>query len=137
MGDSINMAARLMCHPEAEQNLLCDEKTYNLCRNAFEIKPLGETIVKGKANPISIFRPLSATKEISDNKQDDESKKIEQNATFIGREKERTAIKNLFGKMVNKEESGILILEAEGGQGLSTLYDYSLTEAKIRGCHIV
>lgn len=130
MGDAINMAARLMCHPEAAENLLCDEKSYNLCRNDFEFKALGETKVKGKAHAIAIFRPVSELDEAARKKDEDSSVK----RPIIGRISERSAIKSILAKMVNKDQSGILILEADGGQGLSTLYEYVRQEGAVRGC---
>jgi hypothetical protein len=130
MGDAINMAARLMCHPEASENMLCDEKSYNLCINDFEFKALGETKVKGKAHPISIFRPVSELDDASRKKDDDNSTKT----PIIGRISERTTIKSVLAKMVNKDQSGIVILEADGGQGLSTLYEYVRQEGAVRGC---
>ncbi len=128
------MAARLMCHPEAAENMLCDEKTYNLCINEFQFSNLGETKVKGKPNPISIFRPTAILKEPT--KKDDANKPNFANTT-IGRTKEKAAIKNMVGKLINRDLTGILVMEADGGQGLSTLYDLTRAEATIRGCHLV
>lgn len=134
MGDSINMAARLMCHPEAAENMLCDEKTYNLCIDEFQFSPLGETKVKGKSHPISIFRPTSILK---DPIKKDDVKKADLANTTIGRTKEKAAIVNMVGKLINRDTTGILVIEADGGQGLSTLYDLTRVEATIRGCILV
>lgn len=126
MGDSINMAARLMCHPEAAENMLCDEKTYNLCKSLFSFQLLGETKVKGKAAPISIFRPVEAVNETE--KKNDQS----QNLPLIGRIKERNAIRSKLGKYANRDVGSIMLIEADGGHGLNTLFDLIRNEALAR-----
>ena len=133
MGDSINMAARLMCHPDATENILVDEKTYNICISSFKFTCLGETKVKGKPNPISIFRPESFIKH-NVLKDEPQLKKIEA-VSIIGRIKEKAAIRTLLGKITNRDQNGILVLEADGGQGLSTLVEFTKTEGMARGCN--
>lgn len=126
MGDSINMAARLMCHPEAAENMLCDEKTYNLCKSHLQFKLLGETKVKGKSVPISIFRPVEILNEA------EKKSEINQSLTLIGRVKERNAIRSILGKYGNKDISSTMLIEADGGHGLNTLFDVIRAEASIR-----
>ncbi|KAJ3350276.1 hypothetical protein GGF32_004991 [Allomyces javanicus] len=58
MGDSINMAARLMGLPAAKNSLVCDERTYVLCMREFDFVDLGQAVVKGKANPINVYQPV-------------------------------------------------------------------------------
>ena len=60
MGDAINMAARLMCLPDAQGTILCDERTYNLCETEFQFEKMGEQKVKGKDYAISVFQPSAA-----------------------------------------------------------------------------
>lgn len=127
MGDSINMAARLMCHPEAAENMLCDEKTYNLCKSQFQFNLLGETKVKGKAAPISIFRPVEILKEA-----EKKSAPAQQNLTLIGRVKERNAIRTILGKYANKDIASTMLIEADGGHGLNTLFDVIRAESLVR-----
>ncbi|KAI9354579.1 nucleotide cyclase [Zopfochytrium polystomum] len=129
MGDSINMAARLMCHPEARNAMLCDEKTYILCKNEFEFEKLGETKVKGKANPIRIFRPLSARLEAIH----DEAARAQISKEIIGRAREKDLIFSVLHSF-DKEEVGVAVLEADGGQGLSTLFGFTKEEALGGGC---
>jgi hypothetical protein len=125
------MAARLMCHPEADRNMLCDEKTFNLCQNEFKFSNLGETKVKGKSQPIGIFRPMSELKEPLVN-----TEKITENVhTMIGRNKEKSIIRSFIGKLTNRDTSSILLFEADGGQGLSTLFAFVKQEGASRGCH--
>ena len=58
MGDSINMAARLMCLPIAQGSVVCDEKTRNLCQSEYIFSSCGQVNVKGKNHPIAAFLPM-------------------------------------------------------------------------------
>lgn len=59
MGDSINMAARLMCLPDAKNSAVSDLKTCKLntelLNSSAYFRPLGVRSVKGKAFPIPVF----------------------------------------------------------------------------------
>jgi hypothetical protein len=132
MGDAINMAARLMCHKEAMCGILCDQKTYNLCENDFEFEVLGETTVKGKSSPIAIFRPQFAILETE--------KKLNsptniQNSTILGRVEEKKAIAQTLDQLSNAAEVNNLFFSAEGGQGLTSLSNYTKAEAIKQNCH--
>ncbi|KAJ3417194.1 hypothetical protein HDV05_006400 [Chytridiales sp. JEL 0842] len=118
MGDSINMAARLMCHPEAENSILCDEKTFNLCEADFVFQHLGEAYVKGKSKPINIFRPLQI--ERSSRKRWAISKKVK----LIGRTQEKKVINDVLNSFEDETGAGIGIFEGEGGQGLTSLVNF-------------
>lgn len=122
MGDSINMAARLMCSPKAKGVILCDEKTYSLCENEFAFENLGLLKVKGKAHPINIYQPK-------------EAKELVLNATaaetdiFLGREKERALISRLLDTHLTVTGPRIAIIEAESGMGLSTMARWTEKES--------
>jgi hypothetical protein len=115
MGDSINMAARLMCHPEAANSILCDEKTYNLCETGFVFERLGETFVKGKSKPINIFRPVRME---GNNRKKWENTK---NVKIIGRTQEKKIIQDVLSSFEEEDGAGISVFEGEGGQGLTSL----------------
>ncbi|KAJ3107585.1 hypothetical protein HDU96_007849 [Phlyctochytrium bullatum] len=131
MGDSINMAARLMCHPEAASSVLCDEKTYNLCEHEFVFEKLGETRVKGKAAPIPVFRPTLMRLDVGR-----AARRAAHKIEPIGRVKEKNAIKTVLSSWKDEETSGVVIVEADGGQGISTLLDFAKEEALRQRCHI-
>ncbi len=64
MGDKTNLAARLMQAATARRDLadqasdiLCDEAIYEAARVQFEFEPLSPIRVKGKAQPIALYRP--------------------------------------------------------------------------------
>ncbi|KAI9093055.1 nucleotide cyclase [Phlyctochytrium arcticum] len=130
MGDSINMAARLMCHAEAKRSLLCDERSYNLADTDFVFDKLGETMVKGKSHPIAIFRPRATLPERTLSKRG-AGRRLGK-GQLVGRLVEKDKIISelkQFEASGNAVVSSVLVFEAEGGQGLSTLLDYARVEA--------
>ncbi|KAJ3216323.1 hypothetical protein HDU67_009674 [Dinochytrium kinnereticum] len=131
MGDSINMAARLMCLPDASRSILCDEKTYNLCEHEFIFERLGEARIKGKAHPINIFRPAHIRPDVGRM-----ARRGAQKLEPIGRTKEKNAINSALYSCIEEETSGIVIIEADGGQGLSTLLDYAKDDARRQKCYV-
>ncbi|KAJ3084587.1 hypothetical protein HK102_000614 [Quaeritorhiza haematococci] len=131
MGDSINMAARLMCLQQARSSLLCDEKTYNLTEREFIYEKLEEQKVKGKSHPIAVFRP----KRLRINGRQPHTA-ANRNLDIIGREKEKQALTTALQSQNTVGGSRILIIEADGGQGLSTLIEYFKHEAYRLGFHL-
>ncbi|KAJ3226148.1 hypothetical protein HK099_005501 [Clydaea vesicula] len=130
MGDAINMAARLMCSVKCKQTILCDEKTYNMCDNEFLFESLGEIKVKGKSHPIAIYTPKKIR---------EESTKKNLNAeTFVilGREGERKLIEESLEAHATSNGPRMLVIEADGGMGLSTLARWTQTEAEKCGYRI-
>jgi hypothetical protein len=128
------MAARLMCHKEAKCSLLCDEKSYNMCLNTVEFLSLGQTKVKGKSYPISIYRPLNT----KDEKESRENRMDLKNAVdMIGRSAERDRLKQLLAGHAQRLSPKIIIVEADEGQGLSTINDFCKQEAIKTGSQVV
>lgn len=116
MGDSINLAARLMCQDKANQNILCDDRTYNLSKRDFDFISMGTVVVKGKSDPIAIYQPLDMLTPALGAKhasKDGENK-------LIGRDVEKAKFIEVVDKM-KKGEFGRLVVEGEGGQGISSL----------------
>ncbi|KAJ3382209.1 hypothetical protein HDU92_004893 [Lobulomyces angularis] len=130
MGDSINMAARLMCSQKCKGLILCDEKTYTLCESEFSFETLGQIKVKGKSHQISIFQP----KKLKSN----ELKKqvLPENDLFIAREKERNTIENTLKTHLTTCGPRILVVEGDGGMGVSTQTRWTESQAEKLGCFI-
>ena len=133
MGDSINMAARLMCHTDAYRGILVDQKTFNLCQGEFLFDNLGEIKVKGKSDPIPIFKPLSATPEAEKKTQNEAAIT---SAGVVGREIEKRAINEVLKQLQSSPVVDILLLSAESGLGLSTLINYAKAEGVNQGCNV-
>lgn len=56
LSDRTNLAARLM---QAADDILCDEAVYELARAQVQFETLPPLTVKGKARPVTVFRPLA------------------------------------------------------------------------------
>jgi hypothetical protein len=156
MGDSINMAARLMCLNSAKQSILCDERTYTLCRAEFDFEILGTVQVKGKQKPISIYRPiLSRTdKARQELKSVHGQAAMEANLPYsakggvldgpefgkrsqlIGRKYEKVKIVAALDKFASKNDQLVVAMEAEAGMGLSSLTSFLMDEARDKGFYI-
>ena len=57
IGDKTNLAARLMM-AAAANSVLCDEAVYAAAREQIVFESLGSIMVKGKAEPVTIYRPV-------------------------------------------------------------------------------
>lgn len=130
MGDSVNMAARLMCHQKAKQTILCDEKTYNLCDSEFLFDVLGEIKVKGKTHPISIYKPKKIRPDSMKQQLSPE------NLLIIGREGERKLIEESIEAHSTTNGPRMLVIEADGGMGLSTLARWTKSETEKSGFYV-
>lgn len=126
MGDAINMAARIMCLAGAQNTILCDERTYNLCSSFFTFNILGEFNVKGKNVPISVFQPLRAFQ-----KSEIWKKTHLGTSALIGRSTELKEIEKILNS-IGIEGLNNLIFEADEGQGLSSLCNYVQEKFKER-----
>jgi hypothetical protein len=133
MGDSINMAARLMCHAEAHTGILCDEKTYNLCETDFNFLSLGETKVKGKNTAIAIFRPLGPKVDPGKAKK---TEKVLTASEIIGRSKEKSIIQAALEKVGSDDVADVIVISAENGQGLTTMGQFLKADAGSKSCHL-
>jgi len=131
MGDSINLAARIMCQPLAKEDILCDDRTYMQCKKDFDLEPLGSVVVKGKPNPVDIFKPkdmLVKKKWLGILTNADTP--CEQ-AKVIGREQEKSRLRD-FLERSRRSEFARMGVEGEGGQGLTTLAAYLRGQAMDR-----
>ena len=134
MGDAINMAARLMCHKEAKNAILCDQKTYNLCQGEFQFDNIGEIMVKGKAHPISVFRPvfsIAGGESSTTNLRAGNAKNL-----FLGRERERHLFNVVLSQMKISPTVNNFLVSAEGGLGLTTFANHCRTKAVKTGCYL-
>ena len=63
VGDTVNLASRLEQMAEPGSTFITEE-TFKQTRNIFRFKAIGKKTVKGKKNPILIYKVLSAKKDI-------------------------------------------------------------------------
>lgn len=121
IGDVVNLAARLMQYAEQMERLnngrlpiLCDAITYEATQAHIEFAPLPSVQLKGKQDPVAVYRPLGARLSLSYEKFDNQQNRI------IGREKERTVLLQALDRL-EKGQTTLVMLEGEAGMGKSQL----------------
>ncbi|ORX57168.1 adenylyl cyclase [Piromyces finnis] len=123
VGDSVNMAARLMM--KAEKNtILCDEETYKLTKEIISYKSIGTLQVKGKSKSIAAYQPVNSSV------MPIHLPKITTEIELIGREKEIEKIENLLVSYSTLCEGRTLLVQGVEGLGLMPLAELLIKEAK-------
>jgi len=118
MGDVVNLAARLM--QAAPENLLCDAATYEAAQTQLTFESLPAIMVKGKAEPVVIYRPIA------------ERKTTRAATTMIGRDAERTQLAEQLAAF-QRGESNVALIEGEAGIGKSQLVANFVEHAQAQG----
>jgi tetratricopeptide (TPR) repeat protein len=108
LGDTVNLAARLM--QAAPQDILCDVTTYRATLQSMHYERLPNIIVKGKLEPVAVYRPL----ELSD------LNTPSQQMILIGRQHEIHCLTQQL-KLLQDNHSSVIIIEGEAGIGKSCL----------------
>ncbi len=90
IGDAVNVAARLM--QLASESVLCDAATHHATRERFAFEALPLVPIRGKTNPVPVFRPTGRT-------------------TTIGR------AGPLFGRSTEREFLGVCLEDVIAGNG--------------------
>ncbi len=127
IGDVVNLAARLMqaatlLESTAAPVILCDATTYHAAQLRLIFETLPPITVKGKTEPVPIYRPLGA-----------KQRTVRSQRALIGRDKERTIIIAQIQQLVRSSASSsrtraheslaVLLIEGEAGMGKSRLID--------------
>lgn len=143
IGDVVNLSARLM--QAAPDDILCDAATYQAAKASAALEmmmgvdldgsggvgdmPYFETLeprkVKGKAQPISVYRPRSQEKMTVDS--------LTLRTTMVGRTEERARLAKLLQELQERNQSSIVIIEGEAGIGKSRLIENLLRQAHAHG----
>lgn len=131
IGDSMNLAARLMqaaanLAPDGEQEqvlpILCDAATYEATRGRLVFDVLPPVQVKGKTEPVPIYRPLGRMLAT-----------IRRRTMMVGRAAERALLRERLDMLARRETPGVVIIEGETGVGKSRLINDLLHHADERG----
>jgi class 3 adenylate cyclase/tetratricopeptide (TPR) repeat protein len=114
MGDTINTAQRLLS-VAAPGQILVSRDTYRMTHTAFTFEVLGQVVVKGKRDPLTMFElkraKLRPTKARG---------LLDLGQVFVGREDELATLRSVAGRL--RAGSGSLVtLVAEAGVGKSRL----------------
>jgi class 3 adenylate cyclase/tetratricopeptide (TPR) repeat protein len=128
IGMIVNMAARLMqaslLYGEAIP-ILCDQTTYEDAHERINFGPLPPIMVKGKADPIKIYRP-------QEEKQKALQTIVGARSGMVGRFKERLVIAQHLEK-TKVGANSTLVIEGEAGIGKSQLVAELLEQAQAAG----
>jgi predicted ATPase len=113
-GDVVNTASRLQ--GAAPVNAVAvSETTYRATERIFEYEPLEPVSVKGKPEPLALYRPLAARARFG-------SDITRTHATpLVGRELERTLLVSTFERAVQQQSCQLVTVVGEPGVGKSRL----------------
>jgi class 3 adenylate cyclase/tetratricopeptide (TPR) repeat protein len=127
IGDAINLAARMEQTAEVG-TIQISEATYKLVAPFFEVEPLGEVDVKGKAEPVKTFRVLSE-KATRGNLRGLEGL----SSPLVGREAQLNLLNEQLGQL-EKESGSIVGVIGEAGLGKSTLISEFKKSSDAKSC---
>jgi class 3 adenylate cyclase/tetratricopeptide (TPR) repeat protein len=122
VGDAVNVAARLM--QAAPDDILCDEATAgSFTTIGYEaVEPM---IVKGKAEPVGVFRPEGGTQRpLGDGSG---------STPIVGRVAERGVLSGLLDRLGNGAGGGAVLVEGEAGIGKTRLLQDFAEHSQARG----
>lgn len=115
-GDTVNTASRLQSAAQPGQ-ILVSRTTYRLSQHAFAFEPLGEVAVKGKKEPVPIYRLLGA-REVQRSARGLEAYGLV--APLVGRDDEMGQMLTAFDRM-QRGRAQVVSLIGEAGAGKSRL----------------
>ena len=122
IGDTVNLAARLMGVAGRDQ-IRCDAATVQVAMAAIAFELLNPVNLKGKRNPVAIFRPLGRRTA---------ERQPPRPPHLIGRQHECTQISTAFAALAAGACS-VVVVTGEAGMGKSCLLDFAAHEADQRG----
>ncbi|MBM2848389.1 MAG: putative adenylate/guanylate cyclase [Anaerolineales bacterium] len=132
VGDVVNLAARLMQAampppgpPRAMGEgggVLCDAPTYQAARGRLAFEPLTAIPVKGKEQPVAIYRPRGQAQEVA-----------RWPTAMVGRAAERGQLAQQLEALKRGEAGAVVVVEGEPGIGKSRLVDHALRQAESLG----
>jgi class 3 adenylate cyclase/tetratricopeptide (TPR) repeat protein len=117
-GDVVNTASRVQSVAPAG-GVVVDESTYRATREIFDYEALGPTTVKGKAEPLSIWRPVAGKSRLGVGVSLLERPKT----PFIDRVEELALIKAAFRRVGRESSVQLVTVTGEPGVGKSRLIE--------------
>jgi class 3 adenylate cyclase/tetratricopeptide (TPR) repeat protein len=127
IGDVVNLAARLMqaaapsLNASQETGVLCDGATFHAAQNQINFEALPPIKVKGKAELVAIYRPLSPKAGVSRHQ-----------TALVGREVERELLTSHLQTLL-RSNGGIVVIEGEAGIGKSRLVEELMRQGHALG----
>lgn len=120
IGDTVNLAARLM--QAAKGGILCGEEVYQSSRDRLTFEALEPITVKGKCDPVAIYRPLGTSQG-----------KLLAKSVLIGRESQQKDLSDRLSALLTEEEKSVVWIEGEAGIGKTKLVTNLMHQAKDSG----
>lgn len=130
MGDTVNLASRLEGLSEAGE-ILVGESTYRLTAPLFEFEALKPVKVKGKANPIQVYRLLKARTIAGGQIRGVEGLF----SPLVGRDNELADLRRMYARL-KENQGGVISIVGEAGLGKSRLVSEVYTESQIKNATI-
>lgn len=124
LGDSVNLAQRLESAAPAGATYV-SETTVRLTRHEFEFEPVGELILKGKAEPVPAWRLVG-----------ERTTAIAPVDALVGREPELAVVDEALAEL-DSGRGSVLVVSGEPGIGKSRLTAEALTRARAAGARIM
>ncbi|MBL4681563.1 MAG: AAA family ATPase [Pseudomonadales bacterium] len=116
MGDSVNLAARLM--QNAEDGVLCDKTSFSRAAGDVSFSEAKFIKLKGKVNLEEVYQVI----DLNNNQQASAQSRSQMDAfPIIGRQQERDLLKTKLNNLLENSEESIVFIEAEAGYGKSRL----------------
>jgi len=113
-GDVVNTASRLQGAAPVN-GIACSEQTYRQTERVFDYEELEPVVVKGKAEPLALFRPLQHRARFG-------TDLTRTHATpFVGRELEKPLLTGTFERAVQQRSCQLVTIVGEPGVGKSRL----------------
>lgn len=128
LGRSVNLAARLMQIAHNENDILCDDATYQAARHRLVFDELEPVSVKGKQGKVARYRPVGEAALCT----------LTHRHELIGRTDERSVIVSLLQQLQRVKlpsrgnyEASVLLIEGEAGIGKSCLLEELRRQANL------
>ena len=126
LGNSVNLAGRLMSLALQQTEILegkgiavlCDRVTYEAAKDRIEFEALPPQKVKGRNEPVDVFRPLR------------EKKAVRSQTELIGRKDEKALLVNAIQELQRGTQFQAIILHGEAGIGKSRLMNELIHQAE-------
>jgi len=138
MGNVVNLSARLMQAAKAPGHggLLCDEPTWSASRQRLRFERLPAISVKGRSEPITIFRPIVEDAEAAGFKAQLDADLDSQPKVAIGREAEIEKIAAFFNGCKQSRSGGLMVVRADHGMGKAQLLQSAVRRASDSGFQV-